>query len=188
MKGRRVWALAGVLLVVGGLLTFSPASAKKTPVDFWEVSCRVLDGVVFPTPDGVLHFRGGVSESVLYEEGDPAAIVGRDTVVGNLDLWDPIGFNGGAFGVFTLIYMPTPGSPTGTYDGPFTGSVDAGAFSGTALGKGTGDLRHQKMRLRLETEPAPQWLIDFLSIPGNAPPCAEPSYFHATGFINHPNR
>lgn len=190
MKARQVSALAGVLLLVGVLVTISPAAAKKTPVDFWEVSCQMLDGLPpFPS-DGGIHLRGGASEAVLHVEGpDGAMIVGSDTVVGHID-FDPVTGDGRAFGVFTLIYLPTPGgSATGTYDGPFDGSVNlfTGSFSGIAVGEGTGDLRHQKMRLRLRAESPPDWLTDYLN--DNPPPCgADARFFHATGFINHPNR
>lgn len=190
MKARQVSALAGVLLVVGALFTVSPAAAKKTAVDLWEVSCQMLDGLPpFPSDAGI-HLRGGVSEAVLYAEGpDGAMIVGSDTVVGNLD-FDPVTGDGRAFGVFTLIYLPTAGgSPTGTYDGLFDGSLNlfTGSFFGIAVGNGTGDLRHHKMRLRLEAASPPEWLTEYLN--DNPPPCgADARFFHDTGFINHPNR
>jgi hypothetical protein len=188
MKERRVLALAAVLLVVGALVTVGPAAAKKTAVDFWEVSCEVRPGLSWVTPDGFLHGRGRVSEAVFYVEdpGDGAMVVGSDTVVANADI-DLATGDGGVYGVFTQIYMPDPGSASGTYDGKFSGDLNlfTGFFSGRAYAAGTGDLRRQKFRMTIVSEPAPAWLADELA--ANPPPCgSDANIFHNTGFIYHP--
>ena len=85
--------------------------------------------------------------------------------------------------------LPAPGSPTGTYEGTWDASLNlyTGAFSGGAVAEGTGDLRHQKMRMNLMEDPVPSWLTDYLA--ANPPPCGgDAGVGHDTGFINHPNR
>jgi hypothetical protein len=191
MKEKQVLTLAGVLLVVGVLVVASPSAAKRTSFDFWEVGCEQSAGDSWVDADGVLHGRGRVSAAVLYAY-DPTAsevvMVGFDTVIGNADINLATG-DGRVFGVFTLTYLQAPGSSTGTYDGTWDASLNiyTGAFSGRAVANGTGDLRHQKMRMSLKDDPVPTWLTDYLA--ANPPPCgAGAGIGHDTGFINHPNR
>ena len=191
MKRRRVSALAGVLLVAGVLVAVSPAAASKSPFDFWEVGCEQSAGESWVDADGVLHGRGRVTAAVLYAY-DPVAsevvMVGFDTVIGNADI-DLATGDGKVFGLFTLTYLVAPGTLTGTYDGPWDGTFNlfTGVFSGRAFADGTGDLRHQKMRMSLESDPVPEWLTDYLA--DNPPPCGgDAGIGHDTGFINHPDQ
>ena len=140
MKAKKLWVLAGVLLVVGALVTSVPSFAKstKTPVDFWQVACLVDPGIEWVSDEGILHGRGRVEQLVLYayDAGTMAAeVVGSGVVVGNANI-DPATGDGRLFGTVSVIYLPV--SATGTFDGRYQGSLTGGISISDSVEGGAG--------------------------------------------------
>lgn len=186
MKARKSWILAGILLMVGALVTASPSFAKstKTPIDLWWVHCLVDLGIEWVSGDQILHGRGRIEEVVLYAY-DPETlageIVGSAVTVGNANIELATG-DGRLFGATSLIYLPV--SATGTFDGRYQGSLTGwGSVSGRGVLQGTGEARGLKMKLNFETEPWPSWLEEELP---TACPADKPlvGIFHNTGFVH----
>ncbi len=166
MTSRRIMALVSLLLVASVFIPATPSVAKatRTPVEFWEVNCLIDPGLQWVSEEGVLHIRGQLTQNTFY---DPVSfeIVGSNAVVSNANL-DPATFSGTLSGKFSLFYLPM--SDTGTFDGSWNGKLTGGvAFTGRAVGHGTGELRGMKIKQRLVGDPA------------NPPP---PGLFTAPGF------
>jgi hypothetical protein len=184
MCKRQVLALASALLVVGVLVAVSPAVAKRVPVDLWEVSCLVEEGMPW-VADGMLHERGRIARAVFYDS-DTFAVIGSDTIISNLDLNLATGA-GKLFGVWSAIYLPVSG--TGTFDGTWSGEGEFPpppnpvSASARALGYGTGDLRGARMRLRLDTAPVPAELLEVLAADNPCSPDPWQGITHVTGSI-----
>ncbi len=186
MKARELWVLAGVLVVVGAIVTSVPSSAKstKTPLDFWQVACLVDPGIEWVSDDGVLHGRGRIEELVLYAY-DPdtmaAEIVGSGVVVGSANIKLATG-DGNFFGTVSVIYLPV--SATATFDGRYQGSLTSSSISGKGVSHGTGEAHGMKIMLHFGAEPPPPWLEAVLptSCPTDKPLVA---ILRNTGFLHN---
>ncbi len=146
---RTAIASAVVVLLIGSLGASDPSVAKvATQIDLFEIACLESPGMTWVTGDEekVLHLRGQVSLSVLYDV-ETLEVVGGNTIVGNADLNQATG-KGSFCGTFSTVYLPA--SETGTFDGRWTLNINSGGFSGRAVGQGTGDLRGRILRVRVQ--------------------------------------
>jgi hypothetical protein len=175
--------VAGVILLLGMLISAGSSEAKTTEIDQWAVGCVVYPGADWIS-DGVLHGRGRAEAIVNYSYDDDAGaavIVGSGTSISHIEL-DLATGDADMWGVFSMIYLPL--SAEGTFDGDWTANlVGFMLASGWGTAEGTGPVSHSKLRMSMEGDTVPLWLEDELAI--RPPPCGRvnASIFHNLGAI-----
>jgi hypothetical protein len=140
-------ALAVALLVAAGSVA---AKATKTPVTGTECYVEnIEEGTYWFSEDGVFHLRGYVQ--LNSEESTDPRVVGSNTVVVNANWRDFDPDTGYGVGPMWGTYHIDVDGIDGSWDGTWTGMVDAdGRVSTRARAKGNGDLEGQKISVTVE--------------------------------------
>ena len=164
-----------VLLVLATLaLAATPASARATRTTYTAEEFICVEGppqrMWFSANGTMLHIRGQSAESVVLSSNP--LVQGTNHLLKNMDLNLSTG-EGHAYGTFST----SPEAVDGTWDGHFTIRFSPTSFSGSAAGRGSGDLAGQHVAIRFSA-------LD----PGDPDnPCGATSADLATGVIHNPH-